>query len=588
MDRTHYCGELRKADIDQTVVLYGWVRDTRDLGGCLFLDLRDREGLAQVVFDPSDDAELHARSVALGREFVIRVEGAVRERPNPNPGLPTGEVEIRATALQVLAASDVPPIEVEDEINATEETRLRHRVLDLRRAPMQRALVMRHRANQATRRYLDAKGFLELETPFLARSTPEGARDFLVPSRMHKAACYALPQSPQLFKQLLMVAGYDRYFQIVRCFRDEDLRGERQPEFTQIDIEASFVSPEDMYALTDGLLAAVWKQVLDVELDLPLPRMEYGEAIDRFGSDKPDLRLSGLELHDVSDLFQGSGFKVFESVIEQGGAVRGLAAQGEAATYSRKQVEALEGVVKEHGAAGLAWAKFDAQAGQWSGPTARFIDEARGRALLERLGAAGGAGALLGFCAGKRRRIDPALGALRLHLGRALGLLEDQGFAFTWITEFPLFEWSDENKDWTPSHHPFTQPHPEDLDRLESDPGAVRSLAYDIVCNGSEIGGGSLRIHDSELQARILECLKIPDDEAQEKFGFLLNNLRFGAPPHGGIALGMDRIVAILTGSSSIREVIAFPKTTTGQCLLTEAPSPVGEAQLEELGLRTR
>jgi len=582
VDRTHYCGELSEKAVDSDVVLYGWVKNTRNLGGCIFLDLRDREGIVQVVFDPADDRSVFEKASGLGREFVIRVTGKVRRRPNPNSKIPTGMVEVVATGVEVISRSEVPPIEVEDIITANEETRFRNRVLDLRRRPVQRIFKIRHKAVQSVRRYLDEQGYMELETPFLARSTPEGARDFLVPSRKQRGSFYALPQSPQLFKQLFMAAGFDRYFQVVKCFRDEDLRGERQPEFTQIDIEASFVEPEDIYELVDGLISRTWRDAIDAEVDLPLPRMTWQEAMDRFGSDKPDLRLNGMEIQDLSDVFKGSGFKVFESVIEDGGVVRGLAAPL-AYGWSRKQVQDLEAVVKEHGAAGMAWVKLGDD-NVTSGPLARFLNRERAE-HIRRLAGIGEKPALVCVCAGKNTVTVPALGALRLELGKRLGLIERDTYRFAWITDFPLFEWSEEEHDWTPSHHPFTRPRIEDLALLDENPGGVRSLAYDIVCNGSEIGGGSIRIHEEDLQRRIFERLGISSREAEEKFGFFLRNLKFGTPPHGGVALGMDRITMILTGADSIREVIPFPKTTTGQCLLTNAPSRVDERQFRELGL---
>ncbi|MBW2262201.1 MAG: aspartate--tRNA ligase [Deltaproteobacteria bacterium] len=578
--RSKYCGELRASDTGNAVVLEGWVRKSRNFGGCLFVDLRDREGVAQVVFKPEVAGEpLMKRAGELRPEWVVRIGGEVLSRgENVNANMPTGEVEVAAASLEVLSRSEVPPFPVEDEINATEVTRLTHRALDLRRPPVQRMLLERSRITRIIREYFADNGFVDVETPFLTRSTPEGARDYLVPSREDpKGRFYALPQSPQIFKQLLMVAGFDRYMQIVRCFRDEDLRADRQPEFTQVDVEMSFVEPEDVRAVIDGLFQLILKKIAGHEITLPVPCMTYEETISRYGVDNPDVRF-GLELLDLTDAVRGGGFGIIDSAIEAGGEVCGLRLEG--VTFSRKQVDALAEVVRTHGAKGLLWLRKEP--GGWAGPAKKLAPEA-----LEAAGEAAAAaeGDTILFVADSRMTARTSMGRLRVHLARQLGIIPENSWGLVWVTDFPLLEHSEEEDRWVSMHHPFTSPRPEDMDRLTSDPGSVRARSYDIVLNGQEVGGGSIRIHDREMQTRIFRALGIGDEEAEEKFGFLLRSLRYGAPPHGGIALGLDRLVGILLGAESLRDVIAFPKTTSASCLLSGAPSTVAADQLAELGL---
>ncbi|RMH57701.1 MAG: aspartate--tRNA ligase [Deinococcus-Thermus bacterium] len=577
MRRTLYCGHLREQHTGLKVTLEGWVNRRRDLGGLIFIDLRDREGLVQVVVSP--DAPCFAEASRVRSEWVIRVEGVVRGRPaeQVNQKIATGAVEVLAQNLEVLAEARTPPFPIdagwrgEEDQNVAEEVRLKHRVVDLRRKRLHDNLRLRHKVIAAIYRFLDAEGFIGVETPYLTRSTPEGARDFLVPSRLEPGHFYALPQSPQLFKQMLMVAGYDRYFQIARCFRDEDLRADRQPDFTQLDMEMSFVEQEDIIELNERLAAYILREVLGVELPLPFPRLPYAEAMNRFGSDKPDLRF-GLELQDVTEVFKGGAFRAFA----EAEVVKALAAPK---ALSRKEIEELEALAKSKGAAGLAWARLEN--GALTGGIAKFIPPT----LLERLTVSEGQTLL--FVAGPWRKAVESLGAVRLELGRRLGLIEP-GFKFLWVVDFPLLEWDEEAGRWTYMHHPFTSPNLEDLHLLDSQPAKVRAYAYDFVLNGSEIGGGSIRIHRRDLQERIFALLGIGPEEAQEKFGFLLEALSYGAPPHGGIAWGLDRFVAHLAGEDSIREVIAFPKNKEGKEPLTGAPAPVEEAQLEALGLRLR
>jgi aspartyl-tRNA synthetase len=573
---------LRESDIGSEVVLMGWVHSRRNHGQCIFIDLRDRDGIAQVVFDPQDDAEAHRLAGELRGEWVVGVVGKVRSRGgNVNPRLPTGAIEVSATSLEVFSRAKTPPFSIEDDIDTSEELRLTYRYLDLRRPVLQKNFVLRHRFNQLARRALDEAGFLELETPTLINSTPEGARDYVVPSRVHPGKFFALPQSPQLFKQLLMVAGYDRYFQIARCFRDEDLRAERQPEFTQVDLEMSFCAPDDVQNVTEKLLSRVWKELAGVEMQLPLQRISYDESMARFGVDAPDLRY-GLELVEVSDLVKASGFKVFADTVERGGIVKAIRLTG-LGDFSRKDLDDFAEFTKVFGAKGLAWVKVK-EGGEWQSPIAKFFDAAAQKSLGERLALQPGDTAV--FVADDKRVVNAALGNLRKHVAKLRGAIPSGLFKFCWVTDFPLFELDPETKRYSAAHHPFTSPRPEDCDKLLTDPGAVKALAYDIVLNGIEIGGGSIRIHDSGVQQKVFEAIGIGPEEQKRKFGYLLDALQFGAPPHGGLALGVDRVMMILCGTPSIRDVIAFPKTQKQVDLMLNAPTPLDQAQLDELGLR--
>ena len=578
--RTHSCGQLRTSDFGKDVVLMGWVNGVRDLGGITFVDLRDRKGITQVLVPPDAPEQVSEAAKKLGSEWVIAVRGRVVRRAagTVNPNLATGEIEVVASEVHTLSESKTPPFLPSEELNVSEELRLRYRYLDLRRPPLLRNLVIRSRLALAARRYLEKQDFYEIETPFLTKSTPEGARDYLVPSRTQKGSFYALPQSPQLFKQILMVAGFDRYFQFARCFRDEDLRADRQPEFTQIDIEMSFVDEDDVFEVVEGLFVSMLGEV-GIEASAPFPRLTWAEAMDRYGTDKPDLRYR-LEIADVSEIFSGSGYGVFENVIAGGGAVRALTAPG-CGRYSRKDIEGLEKLAKSQGAAGLGWARWtDSEVGS---PMSKHVGEARLKEAFQKAG--GGPGDLLLLVAGEARKASVTLGALRLEVARRENLAKSGTWQLAWVTEFPLFEWDASTQQWGASHHPFTSPHPDDLGRLESDPGSVRSLAYDVVACGYELGSGSIRIHRSDIQSRIFRALKIGDEEARSKFGFFLDALQYGAPPHGGIALGFDRIAMVAAGGSSLRDVIAFPKTTSALDLMAGSPTPVSEEQLRELGL---
>lgn len=576
--RSHNCGELRAANVGETVTLMGWVDTNRDFGAFRFITLRDRYGVTQLKFDPSNEDVFDA-SNALRPEWVIAARGEVISRgDNANKQMSTGEIEVDIKELHIFSRAEVPKFPIRDEVDATEDLRLVYRFLDLRRRPIQRNIVMRAEVTHMVRDFFHDEGFLDLETPILTKSTPEGARDYLVPSRVHQGEFYALPQSPQLFKQLYMMAGYDRYFQVSRCFRDEDLRADRQPEFTQIDMEMTFVDEEDVIDVSERMIARVWKEVHGVGLELPLPRMSYSESMRRFGVDNPDLRF-GLEIQDVSELVKDSEFGVFSGAVSAGGVVRSICVPE---NLSRRQLDGYTELVKVAGLKGLAWAKVAADG--WTGPIAKFFSEDEQQKITEALG--GSEGNTLLFAADKVKVAVPALGQLRRNLGADLGLNKGNDWKFTWITDFPLLEHDEESDRWVAVHHPFTAPRDEDLELLESDPGKVRARAYDLVLNGSELGGGSIRIHDQDLQKKMLKALGIGEEEANERFGFLLKALAHGAPPHGGLAFGLDRIIMLLSGASSLRDVIAYPKTASASCLMTEAPSIVDPKQLEDLHIK--
>ena len=579
--RTHTCGELGAGEVGQSVVLMGWVDVIRDLGGITFLELRDRMGVTQILISPSSGAGVKSTAKRVGSEWVVAVKGEVlrRAEDNINRSVATGEIEVRADEIEVLSEAKTPPFELTGNVKVSEDLRLRYRYLDLRRAPMRRNLEKRSKLGLAGREYLAGRGFHEIETPFLAKSTPEGARDYLVPSRVHKGSFYALPQSPQIFKQLLMISGMERYFQIVRCFRDEDLRADRQPEFTQIDIEMSFIEPEDIYSLVEGLFVHMLRAI-DIDVGAPFPRLKYDEAIDRYGSDKPDLRF-GCEISDLGDVVRGSGYGIFENILESGGVVRAIVAKG-CAGYSRKDLDNLEVSAKALGAKGLGWARWTDS--ELKSPLARHLGDDRMKQAFETAG--GVVGDLLLIVAGERSRASSVLGGLRLELAKREGWIREGDFKFVWVTEFPLLEYSEPDGRWYSMHHPFTSPHPEDMDLIDTDPGSVRALAYDVVANSYELGGGSIRIHNSRVQEKIFRALGLSDEEAKEKFGFFLEALQYGTPPHGGIALGFDRIAMLAVGGTSLRDVIAFPKTTSALDMMTGSPSEVTLDQLDELGIK--
>lgn len=582
LKRTHRCAELSAANIGETVTVMGWVNKSRNKGGIIFTDLRDRSGILQVIFEESDcGAENFEKAEKLRSEFVIAAVGRVERRGGAvNENLATGEIEVRATSVRILAESETPPFPIEADSKTKEELRLKYRYLDLRRPDIQKNLILRSKISTTIRAFLSEEGFLEIETPILNKSTPEGARDYLVPSRVHPGSFYALPQSPQIFKQLLMCSGYDRYFQIARCFRDEDLRADRQPEFTQVDLEMSFVDVDDVIDATERMVAKVCKEAIGLEVQLPIMRMTWDEAMNRYGSDKPDTRF-GMELQDVSEVVKGCGFGVFTGALEAGGSVRGINVKGQA-EMPRKKIDALVEFAKGYGAKGLAYLSVMPD-GTYKSSFAKFMTEEELKKLVEAM--KGEPGDLLLFAADRLKIVWSVLGALRCELAKQLDMIDNDKFNFLWVTEFPQFEWSDEEERFVAMHHPFTMPMEEDLDRLESDPGSVRAKAYDIVLNGVELGGGSVRIFQSDIQEKMFRALGFTNEKAHEQFGFLLDAFKYGVPPHAGLAIGLDRFVMLLVKAESIREVIAFPKVKDASCLMSECPGPVDEKQLVELGL---
>ncbi len=580
--RTHDCGALRKEDAGREVILMGWINSRRDLGNLIFIDLRDREGITQAVLDPQVNREPHERAHVLRNEWVVAIRGEVTPRleGQENSQMATGDIEVRVTEMKILNLTETPPFQVDGAVDASETLRLKYRYLELRRPQLFHNFRKRHAIASSIRQFLDQKGFIEVETPFLTKSTPEGARDYLVPSRVNKGMFYALPQSPQLFKQLLMMAGFDRYYQIVRCFRDEDLRADRQPEFTQVDVEMAFVDEEQVMGVFEQMVVELFQQILNHEIPQPIQRLTYRDAMERFGTDRPDLRF-GMELCDVSDLAERSDFRVFKDAVASGGAVKAIRVEKGGPAYSRKGIDALSEAAKAAGAKGLSWIKVTEEG--WQSSLTKFFEEEVQHALNQRLAAR--PEDLILMAADQPQVVNQALGALRLHVARQRNLISQDAYSFVWITQFPLFEYDEAEGRLAAVHHPFTSPFEEDLDLLAESPERVRARAYDLVLNGSEIGGGSIRIHTISVQEKIFHALGIPPEEAQLKFGFLLEALRYGAPPHGGMALGFDRLVALMTGVQSIREVIAFPKTTSAACLMTDAPSRVDPQQLRELGL---
>ncbi len=581
MKRTDMCGDLREKDVGKEVTLMGWCHKARDLGGLTFITLRDRTGEVQLVITPESSEEIRAKASKIRSEFVLAVTGKVALRSAPNEKMPTGMIEVNVDDLRIISESETPPFYIEDDNTANESLRLKYRYLDLRRPVMQNNMILRHKIAKSARDYFDEKGFLEIETPMLGKSTPEGARDYLVPSRVKNGSFFALPQSPQLYKQLLMLAGYDRYMQVARCFRDEDLRADRQPEFTQLDLEMSFVDCDDVMGVTEGFVARVFKEVLDIDIELPIKRLTWKEAMDRYGSDKPDLRF-GMELQDISDWASGIDFVVFKNALENKGLVKAVVIPGGAA-FSRKEIDALGEVCKTYKAKGMAWVVPSEQP---RGSFLKFLQPEDIASLAAKTGA--GADDLICIIADNFKVTHDSLGQLRIAAAEKLGLIRKDDFKLCWVTEFPMFEWSEEEGRFMAMHHPFTCPMDEDLDHLESDQGSVRSKAYDIVLNGCELGGGSIRIHDRALQMRIFKLLGFSEQSAQEQFGFLLDAFKFGVPPHGGLAIGLDRFVMLLTGAGSIREVIAFPKVQNSSDLMTDAPAPVALKQLDELGIEVR
>lgn len=582
--RTHHCGQLRKDAVGQDVILSGWVQKRRDLGGVIFIDLRDRSGIVQIVLNPEYNAEAHLKGDRVRSEYVLQVKGKVfaRSAETVNPNLQTGEVEVHISELEVLNEAKTPPFLIEDQVEVDENLRLKYRYLDLRRPVMQQSLILRHKVSKAFRDFLDGQGFLEMETPMLTKSTPEGARDYLVPSRVHPGEFFALPQSPQLFKQLLMVSGYERYFQIVRCFRDEDLRADRQPEFTQVDIETSFLSMEQLLSMMEQMVAEVCEKATGLKVETPFQRLTYQEAMGRYGSDKPDLRF-GMELTDISDLVAECGFKVFSSAIERGGQVKGINVKG-CGHFSRKDVDDLMKFAAPYGAKGLAWMAF--KEGEIKGPIAKFFQEEEIARIKERFEAV--EGDLLLFVADSVKVVANSLGALRSKFGKDLGLIDSSVYKFAWVVDFPLVEYDEDQKRYVALHHPFTMPRVEDIHLFDTDPSQIRAQAYDLVLNGFEVGGGSMRIYKRDIQEKMFKALGFSKEEATEKFGFLLDAFEFGTPPHGGIALGLDRFVMLLAGRTNLREVIAFPKTASATDPMTDAPGTVEEKQLNELHIQLK
>jgi len=582
LKRTHMCGELTVEDVDKSVVVMGWVQRRRDHGGLVFIDLRDRTGIVQVVFSNEVSSEAFEKVQSVRSEYVLAIEGKVVKRApeNVNPKISTGEIEIYANTLKILSKSETPPFPIEDRSNVSEAIRLKYRYLDLRRPSMQQNLMTRFKITKVVRDFLNRNGFIEIETPLLIKSTPEGARDYLVPSRIYPGKFYALPQSPQIFKQLLMISGFDKYYQIAKCLRDEDLRADRQPEFTQIDIEMSFVEVEDVLKINEKMIAEIFKETLGIDVPIPFKRLSYQESMERFGTDKPDLRF-GMELKDLSDIVAQSEFNVFKNALKNNGSVRGINVKG-AASMPRRQLDELVEFAKTYGAKGLLWIQvFEKEV---KSPATKFLSEEEMKKILERLEAE--AGDLLLIVADKDEIVFDTLGHLRLELGKRLNLIDENKYEFVWIVDFPLLEYDSEEKRYVAKHHPFTAPKDEDIDLLEKEPLKVRAKAYDIVLNGVEIGGGSIRIHDTELQKRMFKVLGFSEEKAWERFGFLMEAFKYGAPPHGGIAYGLDRLAMIITGSDTIRDVIAFPKTQNAVCLMTDAPSEVSEEQLKELHIK--
>ena len=585
LKRTDYCGDLRIGDVGREVVVAGWVQRQRDLGALIFIDLRDRTGIVQLAFGENTDKKIFDKAFSARSEFVLMAKGVVRERSSKNMEIPTGEIEVDVNDLRILGKSETPPFEIVENCQTSELTRLKYRYLDLRRPDLQRNIIMRHKICKITRDYFDENGFIEIETPILIRSTPEGARDFLVPSRIHNGSFYALPQSPQLYKQLSMVAGFDRYMQIARCFRDEDLRADRQPEFTQIDLEMSFVDMEDVLNIGEGYMKRVFKEALGVDIQLPLPRITYKEAMERFGSDKPDTRY-GMELYDLSDIVKDCGFGVFSNTVKDGGSVRGITAKDAFKSLSRKEIDKLTDSVKGNGAKGLAWARI-AEDGTVSSSFAKFITEDELKAILDKAGAeAGDVVLIIGDV--KNSIVFNALGALRQEVAKRLEIIPEGQYNLLWITEFPFFDWDEDSKTWVAMHHPFTAPMDECLEYLETDKAKVRAKAYDLVLNGIELSSGSIRITNPELQSRIFTLLNLTQEEAYAKFGYLLDAFRYGAPPHGGMGIGLDRLVMQMLGCDSLRDVVAYPKVQNASEPMTGCPAEVDDLQLDELGIKLK